>query len=134
MDAKKTAEELDQAGKCIICRLAKPNRSRGLCQKHYHQFRREKMAIPAEHQDEYEKELIELGMILETKKPWESSAKSVFERVSEKYKQGTVPGSAAQEGIDRYERSKDRIRKRVAQTKAKKAAKKKPDTDKGTAQ
>ena len=67
--SKKTAAELDEKGYCLVCKKAKPNRRRGLCQQHYHQFRRQKLALKEEDQEEFERRIIEAGLILEAKKP-----------------------------------------------------------------
>lgn len=59
---KETTKERVLAGKCLHC--DSDGHQRGLCCKHYMQFRRTMLELPKNQQRNFEREQIELGNIL----------------------------------------------------------------------
>lgn len=59
---KETAKQRMRAGKCLHC--DSPEHQRGLCVRHYMQFRRTMLAEPKSMRREFEKQQIAAGNIL----------------------------------------------------------------------
>lgn len=69
---------------CLVC--DKPVYSRGLCAKHHNDFHREKKKVPQEHQEGFEKELIEKGLLLPRQPPGKKAKEPlVFREIAAKY-------------------------------------------------
>lgn len=78
------AKKLDQDGYCLLCNEKKDNRCRGLCQKHYKQFHKERSSMDQDQQKEFEDRLIRLGFLLASKKRGRQTGLTVFEEVRRK--------------------------------------------------
>lgn len=61
------AIELDTEGKCIICEEERANRRRGLCVKHYEQFRRRRDSLLPFARADWERLSISRGKLLPSK-------------------------------------------------------------------
>jgi hypothetical protein len=64
MNAKNKAEHANAEGKCIICGESQEGRRRGLCQKHYEQYRRKRNSLRPELVSSWEATLIDAGKLL----------------------------------------------------------------------
>lgn len=64
MDAKTKAEQANADGRCIICGESHKDRRRGLCMKHYEQYRRKIKSLRSDFVPSWEAALIEAGKLM----------------------------------------------------------------------
>ncbi len=64
MNAKETAIQRDLDGRCVICDESHLRRTRGLCTKHYEQYRRKRDSLTVDAANAWEIVLIETGKLL----------------------------------------------------------------------
>jgi hypothetical protein len=78
MDKKQKAFELDSLGLCVICEVAQAERRRGLCGKHYEQYRRAKLAMNPDEIEEFEAIAIENGQLMPSVQGKKPGAENIF--------------------------------------------------------
>lgn len=64
MNAKQRAESLNEEGKCIICEDVHARRTRGLCMRHYEQYRRKRDSLKSELVSAWEDALVKAGKLM----------------------------------------------------------------------
>lgn len=64
MDAKQRAAKLNEEGRCIICEDEHVRRTRGLCMRHYEQYRRKRDSLRQDLVASWEETLIQAGKLM----------------------------------------------------------------------
>ena len=68
MEPKEKANRLDKESRCVVCEKVDKKRSRGLCKKHYEQYRRHRDSLKTQFsKDAWEQAAIDAGKLLESR-------------------------------------------------------------------
>ena len=78
MSTKQKAFEMDAQGRCIVCGEKSSERRRGLCGKHYEQYRRAKLSVSPEQIEEFEELLVEQGRLMPSVQGKKPGVENVF--------------------------------------------------------
>lgn len=79
---KQLAYERDAQGLCVVCGEKTQDRRRGLCTKHYEQYRRSKIGMTDEEIEDLEEVLVEQGRLMPSIQGKKPGAENVFADVA----------------------------------------------------